>query len=357
MKDPGTGAHDALRRSSGRVVFVGAVHEAVPALAAALRGPAEVVEVITLPAGRAGATSGFVDLEPLARAYGVRVWRCADLNAPEAVEHVRRLRPDLIVVVGWTRLLSAALLAIPRRGCVGFHASLLPRDRGRAPVNWAIIRGDEAAGNTMMYLDATADTGAVIDQRAVPIGPDDTCATVYERVGGVGADMLALHLPALLDGTAHGRPQGPADGPPLPKRTPAMGITDWNRPARAVHDWIRALTHPYPGAFTSWAGRKVMLWASALPAPGRGGPPSPPGPPGPPGQVLGLDEHGLLVGTADGSVLVTTMSDAGSPPEAACSWARRNGMRAGAAFGAVDESTARWALGLGPDPATVPAGR
>jgi methionyl-tRNA formyltransferase len=127
-----------------------------------------------------------------------------------------------------------------------------------------------------------------------------------------------------------------------------MGITDWNRPARAVHDWIRALTQPYPGAFTSWDGRKVMLWASAMPGPGRTGQP---------GQVLALDERGPLVGTADGSVRVTAMSDAGSPPEPARLWARRNGLRPGASFGAVDEATARWALGLGPDPAALPAGR
>jgi len=174
-----------------------------------------------VPAGRARTTSGFVDLEPLARASGVPVWRCADLADPAAAGHVRVLRPDLIVVAGWTRLLPAALLAVPPRGCVGFHASLLPRYRGRAPVNWAIIRGDAATGNTMMYLDATADTGDVIDQRPVPIGPGDTCATVYARVGEAGAAMLRQHLAALLVGTAARRPQGPASGPPLPKRTPA----------------------------------------------------------------------------------------------------------------------------------------
>lgn len=332
----------------GRVVFVGAVHEALPALAAVLGGPATVAEVITLPATRAGATSGFVDLEPLAREHRVPVWRCADLTGPAAAEHVRLLRPDLIVVAGWTRLLPAALLAIPRRGCVGFHASLLPRDRGRAPVNWAIIRGDAVAGNTMMFLDATADTGDVIDQRPVPIGPDDTCASVYEQVGAAGADMLRQHLAALLAGTAPRRPQGPACGPPLPKRTPAMGITDWSRPPRAVHDWIRALTWPYPGAHSRWAGRTVLLWASAFPAPG---------PSGPPGRVIAVAERGVLVGTAGRPLLVTAMSEAGAPPEPAGPWAVRNGLHPGEAFAPVDEATARWALGLGPAPVPGVAGR
>jgi methionyl-tRNA formyltransferase len=346
-------------RPAGRVVFVGAVHEATSALGALLSGPAEVAEVVTLPAGRAGAVSGYVDLEPLASAHGVPVWRCADLNAPESVEHVRRLRPDLIVVAGWTRLLSAELLAVPRRGCVGFHASLLPRYRGRAPVNWAILRGETVTGNTMMYLDAGADTGDIIDQRPVPIRPDDTCATVYARVAEAGAYMLRRHLPALLGGTAPRRPQGPADGPPLVKRTPRMGITDFSRAARAVHDWIRALTEPYPGAFTFWNGRKVMLWASAEPAeaPGAGGRGGhgEPGVRGGPGEVLGSGPRGLLVGTADGSVLVTAMSDPGAPPEPAGEWARRNGLRAGDRFDAVDRATSDWVLGLAPEPPATPA--
>ena len=329
---------------AGRLIFVGGVHEALPALAALLNGPAEVVEVVTLPPGRAG-TSGFVDLEPLASAYGARVRRCADLNAADSVEQVRRQAPDLIVVAGWTRLLSAELLAVPRRGCVGFHASLLPRFRGRAPVNWAILRGETVTGNTMMYLDAGADTGDIIDQRAVPIGPGDTCATVYARVADAGAGMLRRHLLALLAGTAPRRAQGPPDGPPLARRTPAMGITDWDRPARAVHDWIRALTLPYPGAFTFWAGRQVMLWASDGPRDGTRGAP---------GEVLSRGADGLRVGTAGGSVLVTSVSYAGAAPEPAGAWARRNGLRAGARFERVDRMTAAWALGLGPEPRLAP---
>ena len=259
--------------TGGRVIFVGAVHEAVPALGVLIDSEAEIVEVVTLPAARAASTSGFVDLEPLTRAHGIAVRRCADINSAESVRHVRELRPDLMVVTGWTRLLSTELLGVPSRGVVGFHASLLPRYRGRAPVNWAILRGATVTGNTMLYLDAGTDTGDIIDQQPVPITLDDTCATVYAKVGEAGAEMLRRHLRALLDGTAPRRPQGPADGPPLPKRTPGMGITDWNRPARAVHDWIRALTWPYPGAFTLLAEQKMMLWASAVSSARTGGRP------------------------------------------------------------------------------------
>jgi methionyl-tRNA formyltransferase len=328
--------------TGGRVIFVGAVHEAVPALGALLGSGAEIVEVVTLPVERSASTSGFVDLEPLALAHGIAVRRCADINSAESVRHVRELRPDLMVVTGWTRLLSAELLGVPPRGVIGFHASLLPRYRGRAPVNWAILRGETVTGNTMMYLDAGTDTGDIIDQQTVPITPRDTCATVYARVGEAGADMLRRHLPGLLDGTAPRRPQGPGEGPPLPKRTPEMGITDWNRPDRAVHDWIRALTLPYPGAFTFIAGRKLMLWASAVDD-SRAGRAA--------GEVLGYDKDGVRVATAHGVIMLTSVSDVGDAPEPALAWASRNGLRPGDEFEPVPPGTAAWALGRGPRPA------
>ena len=326
----------------GRVAFVGAVHEAVPAFGVLIDSGAEITEVVTLPAERAAATSGFVDLEPLARTHGIPVRRCADINSAESVQRVRDLRPDLIVVCGWTRLLSAELLGVPPRGVIGFHASLLPKVRGRAPVNWAILRGEAETGNTMMMLDAGTDTGDIVDQQTVAITPGDTCATVYAKVGEAGAEMLRRQLPALLAGTAPRRPQGRADGPPLPKRTPGMGLTDWNRPARAVHDWIRALTWPYPGAFTFRGDQKIMLWAAA---------PQGASAAQRPGEVLECGADGVRVATADGTILLTSASDPGDPPGPASAWAARSGLRPGVRFEPVPAETAAWALGLGPKPA------
>jgi methionyl-tRNA formyltransferase len=335
-------------KAGGRLVFIGAVHEAAPALEVLLASDAEIVAVVTLPADRAATTAGFVDLEPAAARSGVPVRRCADINSPESVSRVRELEPALLVVTGWTRLLAPELLAVPRHGCVGFHASMLPRNRGRSPVNWAILRGETVTGNTMMYLSADADTGDIIDQRPVRIEPGDTCATVYAKVGQVGADMLRRHLPGLLDGTAPRRPQEPTGQALLPRRTPDMGITDWKRPSHAVHDWIRALTQPYPGAFTFLGDRKVMLWASDAPSPQQRHVPLV----GEPGQILGYDADGVRVRTMDGSLLITAMSDAGAGPSPAARWARERGIRAGDRFRAVSPATARWALGLGPRPAT-----
>ncbi|WP_163505807.1 methionyl-tRNA formyltransferase [Fodinicola acaciae] len=334
-------------RKPGRIVFVGAVHEARPALAALLGSPlAEVAAVITATdAGRAR-LAGAVDFDGLIP-DSVPVLRTDNANAPEMVDTVRRLRPDLLVVVGWTRLIGRALLAVPRHGTVGFHASLLPRNRGRAPVNWAILRGEKVTGNTMMMLDPGVDTGDIVDQRPVPIGQDDTCGSVYLRLAALGADMLLAHLPALLAGTAPRRRQPPALGDPLPKRTPEMGVLDWDRPAAAVHDWIRALTFPYPGAFTSVGGRRAMVLASQLPAVGTRR--------GEPGTILGFQDSAMLVATRDGGVLVTRMAVPGEESRSARGWCERTGTAVGTRFDAVPTAISRWALGLGPHPARLPA--
>ena len=149
------------------------------------------------------------------------------------VAALRERDPDLVIVVGWTRLLGDELLALPRRGCVGFHASLLPQHRGRAPVNWAILRGETTTGNTMMMLAPGADTGDIVDQRVVPIDLDDTLSA-YRSIAAAGADMLDAHLPSLLDGTVRRRPQDARAGD-LDDVSPRWAI-DWT--PRRGDDWV-----------------------------------------------------------------------------------------------------------------------
>jgi len=271
-----------------------------------------------------------------------------DLNSEEDVARLRAMRPDLVIVVGWNRLLGDELLAIPARGTVGFHASLLPRHRGRAPVNWAIIRGETITGNTMMYLAPGADTGDIIDQRELAMNLNDTCATVYDKVGESGAEMILKHLPALLRGTAPRRRQAHDDADLLPRRTPGMGITDWHRTPRQVHDWVRSMTHPYPGAFTFLGERRLHLWAAALP----GG--DEPGWEPDPGTLMGLEGDAVRVRVAGGSILLTRVQQEHEAEEPAAAWFVRKGHRRGLAFEKVEPEIASWALGEGPRPARVP---
>ena len=319
-------------------VFVGAVHEALPALQALLESDVECRLVVTLDPDAASRVSGFVDLEPLARAHGVPVLKVRDINDGEVIARIAAEDPDLGVVVGWTRLLHEPVLAVPRHGWVGFYASLLPHNRGRAPVNWAIIHGETVTGNTMMLLSPGTDTGDIVDQRLVPIRFADTCASVYVGVALAGAEMLREHLPALVRGCARRHLQAHVDTALLPKRTPDMGITDWTRSARALYDWVRALGRPYPGAYTTVDGARVTIWAADRPSDLEAA--------AEPGLLLSTDGDGVWIATGDGMLRLLEV-DAGAGPEGAAQWLEREGLQ-GRRCAPVNRATALWALGQGP---------
>jgi methionyl-tRNA formyltransferase len=332
--------------TAGRVVFIGAVHEAMNALAAVAHHPeVELSGVVTLSPELAANTSGVADIAGAARDLGLSPLLVEDVNAPSVVEHIQNLAPDLLVVVGWTRLIGVTLLQVPTMGCVGFHASLLPKNRGRAPVNWAIIRGESSTGNTMMLLDAGVDSGLIVDQRRVDITPDDTCQSVYERIATAGADMLRDNLGPLLRGEASLVRQDESSANMLPKRVPDMGVTDWTRSAQEIHDWVRGQTLPYPGAFTHFGGRRLMLWSSSLPAaPARGTLD------GEAGEVIGLSDEGFHVQTGEGRILISSVSWAGQAPAPAVDWARAAHLRRGDRFDLPPEDHVLWSLGAGPRP-------
>ncbi|WP_161965131.1 methionyl-tRNA formyltransferase [Ornithinimicrobium cerasi] len=297
---------------------------------------------MTLTAEAGAKVSGAVDVASRASEHGIPVVLVEDVNSPNSVAEIRALAPDLVAVVGWTRLIHDELLKLPTHGCIGFHASLLPHNRGRAPVNWAILRGEHETGNTMMLLNAGIDTGGVVDQRSTPIGPEDTCATVYERVAALGAAMLGDHLGPLLRGAVVPRRQDESKATLLPKRVPLMGVTDWRRSAQEIHDWIRAQTAPYPGAFTHLDGERVTLWRSAPPAPGDS--------PVNPGTVVAIDHTGVTVATGSGTVLVTEVGTVEHHHLHAHEWAAGAGLRVGAQFDQPSDAWVAWSLGRGPRP-------
>ena len=308
-----------------RIVFVGAVEEGRRCLEAMLRDGERLAGIVTLKEEWARETSGAVPFDELASAHGIPLVKVRDLNHPANVERVRALAPDLILVIGWTRLVGAEIRAIPRLGAIGFHASLLPRYRGRAPVNWAIIHGENVTGNTMFYLDGGVDTGDIIAQRSLTIGPRDTCATLYARVADAAHGMLRENLPLLKAGNAPRRPQDHNLATVMPKRTPEQGVIDWTLDAAALDRWVRALTHPYPGAFTSLGNERLFVWQAAEAA--AVGPPAP-------GRILDIGGAGVIVGTGAGALVLERVQLAGEDEDAAAAIARRRGWTAGSLLGA-----------------------
>ncbi len=285
-----------------RIVFVGCVEEGRRSLETLLDMKADVVGVFTLRPDLAADVSGAVPWEGIASSHGIPLHYVKNVNDAEAVDAIRALAPDLLFCVGWTQLLRREILHLPRLGCVGFHASSLPRYRGRAPVNWAIIHGEKETGNTMMLLDEGVDTGDMLAQRRFPIEDDDTCATIYDKVAASEDEMIREVLPLIREGCMPRMPQDHASATVMPRRRPADGVIDWTQGTRRLHDWVRALTHPYPGAFTFVEGVRLLVWKARPWRPGPGGASTTAPRPG--WLRLEGDPPRLLAGTGDGDLLI-----------------------------------------------------
>ncbi len=201
----------------------------------------------------------------LARAHGLEPLVMENPLDPQAIARLRVAAPDLIFSFYYRRILPEEMLSVPRLGAWNMHGSLLPKFRGRAPVNWAVLKGETRTGATLHAMTSGADTGAIVDQEAVPIGPDDTALEVQRRVTAAAAAILARRIDELEAGAATTRPQDESQATRFGKRRPEDGLIDWSRPAKEVHDLVRAVTHPYPGAFTDLFGEKTFVWRTALP--------------------------------------------------------------------------------------------
>ena len=191
--------------------------------------------------------------------YGIPAITPENPNCPEIVQRIHDLVPDFLFSFYYRRMLSPELLAIARHGALNLHGSLLPKYRGRAPVNWAVLHGETETGATLHYMTAKPDAGDIVAQTAVPILPDDTAREVFNKIT-VAAEMT-LHrvLPALVNGTAPRLPQDLSQGSYFPGRKPEDGRIDWNWPAIRIHNLVRAVAPPYPGTFTTVAGQPARI--------------------------------------------------------------------------------------------------
>jgi len=259
-----------------RLGWIGSHLEGIPALRSLLEAGAPFQGVITLNPDLAARRSGAADYTALCRRFHVPLYEVANINDPAARELLRTLALDVVFVIGWSQILAPETLAAARIGMIGAHASLLPRNRGSAPINWALIRGERTGGNSLIWLAESVDAGDLIDQTEFPITPYDTCASLYERVAASNRDMILRLLPKLLRGERPGTPQLRGNGAVLPRRRPADGLIAWDQDAPAVYNFVRALTRPYPGAFSWLDGRRWIVWHAAL-VPGHDAAAAPPG--------------------------------------------------------------------------------
>jgi methionyl-tRNA formyltransferase len=247
-----------------RIGWIGFHVEGQMALSALLERGYRPEAVITLAEEQLAKRSGAFCYEEICRRHNLKRYTIRHINDPESVELLRRLALDVVFVIGWSQIIGPEALRTASLGMIGAHAAWLPHNRGSAPVNWAILRGESEGGNTLMWLSDKVDEGEIIDQTAFPITPYDTCATVYEKVAQSNCDMILDLLPKLMAGQRPARPQPAGNEPLLPRRRPEDGRIDWTQSSRNVYNFIRALTRPYPGAFGEMAGKTYWIWDAAL---------------------------------------------------------------------------------------------
>ena len=296
-----------------RLIFMGTPDFSVPTLAALVQAGYEVVGVVTQPDRPAGRGRR---LEPspvksFAVQHGLSVLQPSNLKAPEAVAELAGLRPDVIVVAAFGQILRPAVLDLPPHGCINVHASLLPRWRGAAPVQAAILAGDQVTGSTIMRMDAGMDTGPILAQAALAIQPNDTGGTLTERLAQQGADLLVETLPLWLSGQITPRLQETSLATLCRPLRKEQGLIDWAQPAAGIALAVRAF-NPWPAASTMWQGKQLrVLQAQALP--GQAG--------GEPGLVEKTD-GAILAATAEGLLRLDEVQLAGRAAMSALEFAR-----------------------------------
>lgn len=259
-------------------------------------GKDEIAAVYTLADTFAWEKSRFTPMDDLAQKYRIDLHKVSDINDKAVVEQIRNMQPDVIFELGWSQIISKDILDIPKKGCTGVHASLLPKNRGAASLNWALIKGEEKTGVTLFYLSEKPDDGDIIGQKEFYIDDRDDISTLHSKSDIASAELLLENIDAIRDGTVKRIKQNASEVTFTSRRKPEDGVIDWNKTSREIYNWIRAQTHPFPGAFTFWKGKKLYIWQSEIQSNQSGVKP---------GVVFRVEsKKGILVGTKDGLILV-----------------------------------------------------
>lgn len=279
-----------------KVVFMGTPEFSVPALDALIEAGHEILAVVTQPdkpKGR-GKAVAMSPVKERALELGIPVYQPVRIKKePEFTEQMKALNPDVMVVIAFGQILPAQVLEIPRYGCVNIHASLLPKYRGAAPIQWAVIDGEKETGVTTMMMDVGLDTGDMLDKTVVSLDAAETGGSLHDKLSRAGAKLITETLEKLEQGTAVRTPQTEEGSSYAGMLTKELGDLDWSRPAAELERLVRGL-NPWPSAYTRLNGKTLKLWETVTA-------PEEPGETGfEPGQVTKTDRETLWVQTGDG---------------------------------------------------------
>ncbi len=308
-----------------RILFMGTSPFALPSLRA-LHASSEydILGVVTQP-DRPQGRGGKVSLSPVnqtALELALPVYQPEKVRAREFVQAVRELSPDVLVVAAFGQIVPQLMLDIAPLGNVNVHGSLLPRWRGAAPMQYALMAGDTQTGVTTMQMASGLDTGDILLQASLPLTDDDTLGTLEPKLADLGASLLLDTLARLGHGDCPRTPQSEDLVTLAPSLPATIGLLDWSRPARDLHNLVRGIT-PRPGAYTLWQGKRLKVWRTslaALPIDAR------------PGVVESIDAQGILVGTGEGALLLRDVQPESKGRMDAAAWARGARVARGAQF-------------------------
>lgn len=244
-----------------RIVFMGTPDFSVGALEALIEAGHEIAAVVTQPdkpKGRSGQMQ-FPPVKECALKHGLTVWQPQKIKTPEWVDRLRQLQADIFVVAAFGQILSKEILDMPKYGCVNIHASLLPKYRGAAPINWAIINGEKETGVTIMQMNEGIDTGDMLSHTVVPIAPKETAATLFDKLAKAGAELIVETLPRLETGEIIPVPQDESQASHVKMMSKSLGRIDWNKDAVTIERLVRGL-NSWPSAYTYFQEKSVKIW-------------------------------------------------------------------------------------------------
>lgn len=301
---------------------------AVPCLAA-LHASCEVLGVVTQPDKPRGRGKKLIPtpVKAWAAEHGLPVWQPEKVKTETFTSFLEEQKPDLIVVVAFGQILSQRILDIPPYGCINVHASLLPRYRGAAPMQWCVINGENKTGVTTMFMDAGLDTGDMLLKAEFPIGEDTTLEEVHDGLMGMGAKLLMETLEALSDGTLERHPQE-GESNYAPMLTKETGHIDWSKPAEEIHNLVRGL-NSWPGAYTYLNGQKFKIWRTKVTEKAAQAAP---------GTILTADKaDGLRVAAGDKVLQILELQAPGKKKMAAADYLNGHGIELPAVFDVAAE--------------------
>ncbi len=282
-----------------KIAFIGGVKFSRDLLENILKNGFEISILFSYEPSKRKFYSDMVDFDDLANRYQIKHVKVHNINDESNIRILQQIKPDLILVFGWSQLLKKPILDISRLGVIGTHPTELPKYRGRAPLSWSILKGLKKSALSFFFIEEGVDNGDIVAQQTFEISKNDDVSSLYEKMTSLGKIMSLELLHQLQTDTIKRIKQNPEQFVEnWPERTPQDGKINWNLPAKLIYDLIRATTHPYPGAFTFFKNKKIIIWKAKYCDENKCEP----------GKIMKISNNEIKIGTKKGSIILDIVS-------------------------------------------------